>query len=194
MTGAELVVGVFVGGRGTRMGGVAKGLLEAPGGGEALAERALRLCAEVLPGAARVLVGEASAYAHLGCPALADAPGGVGPIGGLRALLLEARRGGRRRVIALSCDLPRFSGALLERLASEQPQAAVLAPRDGLLWQPLFARYDVDVALGAVDAALAAGERALQRVFARLAASELALGPEERLALVDWDRPEDVER
>jgi molybdopterin-guanine dinucleotide biosynthesis protein A len=189
-----LLIGLFVGGRGSRMGGVHKGLLRAPSGGEPLAERALRICHEALPAAERVLVGEAAAYAALGHAALADDPPGIGPLGGLHALLLEAERRALTHAVALSCDLPYFGAELLARLAREQQGALVLAPRDGSRWQPFFARYAVTPALAAVEQTLAAGDRALQRALARLAPVELLLSAAERASLVDWDRPEDLPR
>jgi len=189
---ADIVIGIFVGGQSTRMAGRPKGLLPAPGSGEPLLGRALRLCAETLPAAPRFLVGDARAYGDFGCVALADDPVGIGPLGGLRALLLEASRLGKAHVIALSCDLPRFSAGLLARLAVEQPLAEALAPREGERWQPFFARYASPRAALAAAEALAAGDRSLQRVLARLATRELELCASERAELRDWDRPEDI--
>jgi molybdopterin-guanine dinucleotide biosynthesis protein A len=190
----KLRIGLFVGGRGTRMGGVAKGLLRAPSGASIL-EHLLTQCRVALPSAARVLVGDAAAYASLELPVLSDAPAGVGPLGGLRALLLDAARAGEHAVIALACDMPFVSARLLARLAAETPEAVALAPRTETLWQPLCARYSLG-ALSAVEAALAAGERSLQRVFARLGreALPLELDPEEQSELRDWDEPDDVLR
>ena len=82
-----LLVGLFVGGRGERLGGVAKGLLKAPNAETTLIERALTELGAALPDAEVVLVGEAAAYASLGLRAIADAPAGVGPLGGLLGLL-----------------------------------------------------------------------------------------------------------
>jgi molybdopterin-guanine dinucleotide biosynthesis protein A len=186
------LVGIFVGGGGTRMGGVAKGLLPAPGSGEALVLRALRVIAEALPLAPVVLVGDAREYGAVFARAISDDPPGIGPLGGLLALLREARRLGISEVVALSCDLPYFSAALLARLVAEAPGAAALSPRQDERFQPFFARYSSEPALGAAEQVLAAGERSLQRVLARLSARELSLADGERAALRDWDRPEDV--
>lgn len=188
------VVGIFVGGAGRRMGGVPKGLLVAPDG-HALVERLLAAVRAVDRALPVVLVGAADAYAHLGLPALADDPAGVGPLGGLRALLRHAAAEGRASAIALACDLPRFGPELLRRLVHERGAALAFAPRDGELWSPLTAHYSVG-ALDAIDAALGAREHSLQRLFARLShgAVECPLDARERDDLVDWDRPEDMER
>jgi molybdopterin-guanine dinucleotide biosynthesis protein A len=192
MSGGSACVGIFVGGRGLRLGGVAKGNLALPSG-ERLAERLVTLCNQHLPDSKLVLVGAAEAYSSLGLPALADAPGGVGPLGGLRALLLHAEATGHAHALALACDLPYVGGRLLTRLWREAPDAHCLAPRDGELWQTLVARYAV-ASLPALDATLAAGDRALQRFVGRLGerAVELAVDERERDELRDWDTPEDA--
>lgn len=176
------------------MGGVAKGLLLTPSG-VSVVEQLLERCQAALPGATTVLVGEATAYAALALPALADAPAAVGPLGGLRALLLAAQSSNEQAVLALACDMPFVSARLLGRLATEKPGALALAAREGELWQPLCARYSV-AALSAVDAALDAGERSLQRVFARLGALALPLELDalEQTELRDWDQPSDLLR
>lgn len=185
------LVGIFVGGRGTRLGGAAKGNLRYEG--ETLLARLVRTCEQALPGAPVVLVGAAAAYAELGLAVMADDPQGIGPLGGLRALLVRAHDTGHAAALALACDLPRLGPDLVRRVAFEAPAADFVAPRDGELWDTLVARYAVS-ALPAVDAAIAAGERALQRVPGRLGARavELAVTDAEREELRDWDTPDDM--
>ena len=186
-----VLVGIFVGGRARRMGGIAKGLLVAPGGDEPIVSRLARLAREAYPSSRVVLVGDNAAYAGLGLQALADAPMGVGPLGGLCALLDAADRERAGAAVALACDLPFVSGALLARLSAERLDADALAPRPGGVWQPLFARYAPGPASIAGRAALEAGERSLYRVLERLGerTAELELSPEEEAALTDWDEP-----
>ena len=180
-------LGLFVGGRATRMGGAPKGLLPAPDTGESLVFRAVRLAREA--GLAVCLVGDASAYvsALREVPVVDDDPAGLGPLGGLRALL-RAREG---RVIALACDMPFVTLDDLATLRDAPDDADVVAPRraSDAPWEPLLARYDCARALPAVDAALAAGERSLQSVLRRLRVTTLALPA---LALTDWDAPSDL--
>ena len=200
------------------MGGVAKGLLPAPDSGEPLVAR-LRHKAESL-GLRCVLVGAAPAYAGLGLEMIGDDPPGLGPLGGLRALL---RAAAGAPVLALACDLPFVSRALLARLASpgahetddpdrihpprlpdanaaEQsgrqrwPADApidVLAARRQERWEPLCARYHASV-LPVLDAALAEGERSFQGLLRRLRVGELRLSPEQEHELTDWDAPGDI--
>ncbi|HEV8549263.1 MAG TPA: molybdenum cofactor guanylyltransferase [Polyangiaceae bacterium] len=187
---ASPLVGIFVGGRGRRMGGVDKGNLTLAGG-ETLVARLLRAIRGALPEAPVVLVGAAAAYTELGLLALVDEPAGIGPLGGLAALLRQAQREGHGAALALACDMPHLGPGLLQRLAHEAPEAEFLAARDGGRWQTLAARYAAS-SLVAVEASIAAGEHALQKVVARLeGAVALEITEAERTELGDWDTPED---
>jgi molybdopterin-guanine dinucleotide biosynthesis protein A len=193
----EPEIGILVGGRGLRMGGVAKSNL--PIGGRTILERTLDVCrTATLTATARPvpiwLVGESSAYVASGVSRLPDDPSGIGPLGGLRALLRElAPRGAVALVLA--GDLPFVTAELLDRLFHDAPGAAALAPRDSEgRWQPLFARYLPEVLLPEIEHALQQGRRSLQYLFERLAdrASRLELSAAEERALRDWDRPSDM--
>jgi molybdenum cofactor guanylyltransferase len=192
------MVGILVGGQGRRMGGVAKGLLEHEG--RPLVERlieASRLAVAPQEPPPTYLIGNADAYVATRLPVLLDDPIGRGPIGGLRALLVEAERSGRD-AIALAVDLPYVSAGLLRRLSLEQAGAAALAPREAGRWQPLFARYRPQPVLAAIDVALASGRTSLQSIFDILDAGpdrsvELVLSADEASRLRDWDRPSDMD-
>lgn len=186
LSGEGVLAGVFVGGVGRRMGRRAKGMLEAPGGGT-LVERWLAVLGEV--GVRRVLlVGRHEAYGALGLETIEDDPGGIGPIGGLAALL---RRAGASRALALACDMPFVSPGLVERLLSA-PEAPIVAPRRDGLWEPLCARYDAERVLPEVLRRIAAGEHSLQPLLTEAGATPLPLGPGEAGDLRDWDTPDDV--
>ncbi len=182
------LLGIFVGGKSTRMGGEPKGLLEAPDTGEPLAARLARLGREA--GMGVVLVGEASAYGALGLEAIADDPAIDGPLGGLSALLARA---GDRPAIAVACDMPQVSVGALRALIEAPAGPTILAARRGpdAPWEPLFARYDPARALPALRAAAAEGVRSFQKLFARVGAEALAPSEVVEAALVDWDTPED---
>lgn len=179
--------GVMVGGRSSRMGSP-KGLLRHPTEAITLVERAVQLARTLDLDV--VLVGDATPYRALmpDVAALDDAPAGVGPLGGLRALMLRA---GPRPVVALACDMPFVTRETLRRLVEHPSTAPALCPRRGVdaPWEPLCARYDAALALPAADATLAAHERALQRWLARLPVEVFDVDPAE---LDDWDAPGDV--
>jgi molybdopterin-guanine dinucleotide biosynthesis protein A len=186
-------VGILVGGRARRFGGIAKGLL-ATADGRSIVARLIDASREALPDAPIHLVGDASAYTEFGLYALNDAPAGIGPLGGLRALLVRAGDEGSAAAIALACDLPAIDAALLRRLAQSDPGALALAPRtEGGLWSALSARYATG-ALPVIETLVSEGQHSLQRIFERLGerAVELATTRDELDRLVDWDRPEDM--
>ncbi len=167
------------------MGGVEKGLLVAPDGAP-IVERTLSIvrAAKLEP----VLVGDASAYTHLGLEAVDDAPHGVGPLGGLVALLRRARGG---FAIAIACDMPFISLALLVALRDAAP-ASIVAPRSDGRWEPMFARYDSTTVVPLAEANVAAGVHSLQRLFAAAVAVELSVDDASRNTLRDWDSPDDA--
>jgi molybdopterin-guanine dinucleotide biosynthesis protein A len=167
------------------MGGVAKGLLSAPSG-ETLVARWRRLFAEL--GWTCVFVGQHDAYAAIEIERLADDPPGIGPLGGLSALLARAGEG---RAIAVACDMPFVSVELLSKLASHPSRAAVLAPRRGELWEPLFARYDAPRVSTSAQKRARGDRHSLQGLLDEVGADVLPLDEREWNELRDWDRPED---
>ena len=185
---SELVVGLFVGGRASRMGGAPKGLLPTASG-VPIIERSAQL-AESL-GASVVLVGAHAAYAAWsearGVRTLADAGSQLGPLGGLLALL----RSTRGHVIALACDMPHVSHELLRRLI-EAPPAPIVAPRREGRWEPLFARYDAAQVEPLASAHAASRRTALWQLLDAAGAVELPLAADEHAQLDDWDAPGDV--
>lgn len=192
----RLLGGIFIGGAARRMGGFPKGLLPDPAEGLPLVARLGGLLREV--GAGCVLIGERPEYQALGLPMLADSPPGVGPLGGLAALLEAAAQGGHDAVLALACDLPSVPLPLLRRLAqsagdSDEDEPDVLAPRQHHVgrWEALCARYRLTT-LAPLRQTLADGERSFQALFRRLRAKELPLCEAERLSLADWDEPGDL--
>lgn len=173
------------------MGGRPKSDLPAPGGGERLIERTVRIARTAALDCVVVGCHPSAAPLPPEVPYVPDDPPGTGPVGGLCGLL---RAAGVRPAIAVACDMPFVTAALLTRLAREAPGALVLAPRDPdtAKWQPLFARYDAARVRPLVDRAVADGVRSFQALFARLDITEFALDDDERALLLDWDTPNDM--
>src|SRR3954447_24577358 len=113
----SVLAGIFVGGRGERLGGVAKGMLRTRAG-ITLIERWRRIFHAL--GIEHVLVGQHPAYASLALETVADVTspdgGELGPVGGVLALL-ERARGQHRFALAVACDMPFVGAALVRRLA-----------------------------------------------------------------------------
>jgi molybdopterin-guanine dinucleotide biosynthesis protein A len=178
------------------MGGVAKGLLKAPGSSATLIERLCSEATTALPGAPLVLVGDAAPYAAMKLPSVADEPANVGPLGGLAGLLAYGEQRSARHVLALACDLPRLGRGLIARLANDAPDAEVVLIEQERIRNPLIARYQISTALPAARRALRDGKRSLQAVLDELEPQvvRLALSADEQASLADWDTPEDVTR
>ena len=194
----RITIGLFVGGKGTRMGGVAKGLLRVPDGTETLIERLVTQCVRAAPEATLLLVGQSEAYAGLVLPQLQDTPAGVGPIGGLRALLLRAHADASEFALALACDLPFLDDSLISTLLLPFSELAPAArvPFVGGRLQPLAAAYAPAATLSAVDRSLALGKHALMSVLDQLGSQleRVEFDAERARALRDWDTPEDIGR
>ncbi|HEY3595107.1 MAG TPA: molybdenum cofactor guanylyltransferase [Polyangiaceae bacterium] len=185
---SHILAGIFIGGQSTRMGGSPKGLLRAPSG-ETLVLRWKHLFDDLsIPS---VLVGNIDVYESTGLSRIDDAARGIGPLGGLTALL---ERAGHSFALSVACDMPYVSAALLAKLADHPSPAPAVAPRQGTLWQPLFARYRADQVLGVARACVERGVHSLQALLDELGATPLLLDANERAELRDWDTPEDVAR
>lgn len=184
------IVGVLIGGASSRMGGAPKGLIKLRSG-ETIIARTLRITREAKLDV--VLVGDLDAYDALAnVPRIHDARTVNGPLAGLHALLDHAED---QDVIAIACDMPFLTVALLQRLVTESPNALVLAPRsiESHKWEPLCARYTSSVR-PVLSHAIEGGDRSFQQLFKRLQVTELLLTAEERNATIDWDKPEDILR
>ncbi|MDQ3719211.1 MAG: molybdenum cofactor guanylyltransferase [Actinomycetota bacterium] len=123
---------VLAGGRGSRMGG--------PKATVALSGRPLidyPLAALAAAGIEAVVVAKSrSELPPLEAPVWVEPPGPSHPLSGILAAL---RRAGRP-VLAVGCDMPFLSGALLSWLATLHGRLVV--PTAGGRLQPLLARYD----------------------------------------------------
>jgi molybdenum cofactor guanylyltransferase len=183
---SEPILGIFVGGSSRRLGGIPKGTLRHPVEPTSLVEHALSLARRL--GSEAVLVGRHDAYADLGAVMLADAPAGIGPMGGLAALIAYA---GRRDVIAIACDMPYVPLELVERMVATPGGAAVVPRRTGGL-EPLCALYRPDAVREVLERAIADRRFSLQSILTEVEVRELLLKACEQCWLDDWDAPADV--
>jgi molybdopterin-guanine dinucleotide biosynthesis protein A len=188
----RLWVGILVGGAAKRMGGVPKGMLKTAGG-ETVVDRLSNTVRAAFPRANIVLVGSAAGYQSCPLPRLEDDPPGIGPLGGLAALL-EAAAAEGADAIALAGDMPHVTTALLARLVAESAGADAVAPRPEGIWQPLCAWYRAAPALTVARLTISRGDRALHAVLDALGegARALPLEDSDALTLRDWDTPDAV--
>lgn len=144
---------LLAGGRGARLGGADKGLVEWQG-------RPLIawLQALVQPLSDDLMIScnrNQSRYATYAGRLLSDDdPDFPGPLAGIRAGLRAARHS---QLLVLPCDAPRLDAELLQRLLQAQGERPVLL-RQGSQWQPLFSLWPTAL-LPALEHAWAAGER-----------------------------------
>lgn len=185
--------GVLVaGGRATRLGGVAKGLLLLDG--EPLAARSLQLFGRLFA-ATLVVANDPRPYAPLGANVVPDALPGKGAPGGLHAALAAARTGW---VFTAGCDMPFLAEPPIRFLAGLREAAPAVA----VLWrgrlEPLHAFWS-RACLPAVDRMVRAGDPSMWKLATAVGARFVS---EEEWRSVDPDgrsfenanTPEDVER
>ncbi len=164
---ANLSILLLAGGRGQRMGGQDKGLLEWRG--QPLIAHLHALTRPLTDDLIISCNRNAERYQHYADQVVADAQTDFpGPLAGIRAALARARHS---HLLILPCDSPCVDMALLEALlamASEQP----VMLRQGEHWQPLFSLLPTQLS-AALEAAWQAGERSPQRALRQLGAKPL---------------------
>jgi len=156
---------ILAGGRGTRLGGVNKALMEV--GGRAIIDRQLEvlrpLTEEVL------VVANDDALASRGLRIVRDVEQGAGPLVGLYSGLREVRT---PLAIAVACDLPFLQPELLRFLIAAAAGYDVVIPRLGDLLEPAHAVYRTGC-VPAMAAAIRRGERRLIAFLGRLRVREV---------------------
>jgi molybdopterin-guanine dinucleotide biosynthesis protein A len=166
---------ILAGGRGRRMGGVDKGLLELRGRPLAawVAERLMAQVDELLVSANR----SGERYAAIGYRVVGDRiPDFAGPLAGLHAALTVAAH---PLVATVPCDSPFLPADLVLRLFSglTATDADVAVARSGGRVHPVFCLCRRDL-LPHLDAYLASGERRMAGWQATLKVAEVAFDDE----------------
>ncbi len=135
MNSEDVTFAILAGGRGSRLGGCAKGLLEV--GGQTLLSLQLRSAAAFKN---RVLVADdAVPYLGFDLDVVRDVEPGCGAPGGVVSALLAARTAW---VLVVACDMPFVNDAMFTRLMTLDPHAHDVAcfTRAGH-FEPLCALY-----------------------------------------------------
>lgn len=156
-----VTLGLLAGGQGTRLGGTDKAWLLLGGQPQAL-RLARRLHAEV----GQVLVSSNSppaSFVPLGLRVVADRVAGLGPLGGLDAL---AHACTTPWLLTLPVDVVSVNDCLLRSLRAAGDKGAWAEDAAGP--QPLVALWPVEALREAAAQAIAAGERAIHALQARL--------------------------
>lgn len=148
---------LVAGGRATRLGGVAKGLLRC--GGEPIAARTLRLFRELFDDAL-VVANDPAPYAALGARVVADVLPGKGAPGGVHAALAAARTGW---VFTAGCDMPFVSADGIALLGARRAGARAVLVRFAGRLEPLHALWSREC-LPVFEARLRAGDASLREL------------------------------
>jgi molybdopterin-guanine dinucleotide biosynthesis protein A len=175
---AGITLGILAGGRGARLGGVDKALLEFRG--QRLLDRSADSFADPADSDSPVLLSRAgdgvAATVITGFQNVPDLrSGALGPLAGLEALLAATRTRWLLTTPVDLCDVPSGLGPRL-RACSGQPLACVVRDVDGL--QPLVALWPVRTSLPAVRRALDAGRLSVHGLLGELPHVELDIRPE----------------
>ncbi|WP_347901258.1 molybdenum cofactor guanylyltransferase MobA [Pseudomonas purpurea] len=177
---------LLAGGRGQRMGGQDKGLLEWQG--QPLIAHLHRLTRGLTNDLIISCNRNPERYAPYADQLVHDDDGDFpGPLAGIRAGLAAARHG---HLLVLPCDVPRIDADLLSAMretADRQPEKPLML-RHGEHWEPLLCVIPVALA-SAFEKAWAEGERSPGRVMRNLGASALQC-PENDPRLANLNTPE----
>ena len=180
---------VLAGGAGRRMG-APKPLLRL--GDKTLVEHVVAAVEPLVSGVI-VVTNNAEAMAFLGLPTVGDAEPGRGPLMGLYSGLLACPT---PYALAIACDAPFLSPALLDALIARRQPSAMTLPETEHGPQPMPGVYPTTIA--SEIASLLEGGRAAMRDLVAAGPVELlsaedvkALDPEGR-SFKDLDTPEDL--
>lgn len=172
MSAIDVTGGILAGGRGLRMGGRDKGLIEVAG------QTLVALtCARLRPQVSTILVSanrNLDRYQELGFPVHADdVDGFLGPLAGIATLLARVKTS---FLMTVPCDTPGFPIDLVAALHSTliESDADAVVTHDGEQRQFLFALYRRELAVTAARA-LESGERAIWRWHEKLKMTECSV-------------------
>jgi len=148
---------ILAGGKATRLGGVAKGLVRA--GGTTVVARSVALFGELF--AEMLLVANApEAYPRLGVPVVADAIPGKGAPGGLHAALAASRT---TWAFVVGCDMPFLSAEAIRFLWERRGEARAVAVEWERGFEGLHAFWS-RACLPVVERLLAGGDPSLRAI------------------------------
>lgn len=187
----KIAAAILAGGKATRLGGIAKGLLGDRHGTAILNGLIEELAAA---GIADIVISanDPAPYRAYGKRILEDVHPDVGPLGGVEAVLAHLA-GGCEAAVLLPCDLPNISAQeilMLMNAHRAMPGRIVFAStRDGE--HPLCAVVPVGV-LGEVSKAIAAGQYGVGRLWKTLGAVTVEIGDSSRL--LNINTPDDLQQ
>jgi len=162
-TRQEITAVILAGGRGSRMGGVDKGLVEL--NGKPLIEHVLAAIADQVSAVVINANRHQAEYATYGYPVIADSLGDYqGPLAGFLAAMQSVQT---TDILSVPCDGPLLSSDLVARLlaAREREDAEIAVAHDGERLQPVYALIPVHLR-DSLQAYLDGGDRKIDLWYA----------------------------
>jgi len=184
-----LAAAILAGGKASRLGGIAKGLMPAASGisivGRLIAELAAAGIADVI-----ISTNDPEAYAIFARPLIADVHREIGPLGGIEAVLqhLAPRFS---NVVLLPCDLPNITVEEILKLVHVQQELpdriAMASTKDGE--HPLCVVVPVTV-LPEISSAITSGSYGVGKLWRSLDAVQVEIDDAARL--MNINTPDDL--
>jgi molybdopterin-guanine dinucleotide biosynthesis protein A len=186
----RIAAAIIAGGKATRLGGVAKGMLRDTHG-LTIIQRLLEQIAAAGISEVVISANDRRPYAELKLPIIADRHLDIGPLGGIEAVL-SCLAPQCDCVLLLPCDLPNIAAEDILRLVSSYEivgPGRIAFARTAMSDHPLCAIAPVTV-LPAVQAAIADGEYGVIRLWRSLNARPVDFDDNSRM--MNLNTPEDV--
>ena len=180
---------ILAGGQATRLGGVAKGMLDA--GGASVVERLVEQLRAAGVERIMIVANDADPYRDCGLEIIGDRRPGLGPLGGIEAAVC-ALTGEAEATVLAPCDSPGLTAEVFGRLigAFASGQAPGVCARTGdSIWHPLCAVVHNEI-VAEVSAALDAGRRSVQDVWRSLGVQPVDFSDSD--AFVNINTPADL--
>ena len=181
---------VLAGGRGSRMGGIDKGLADLAG--RPMVAHVIDRLRPQVDGIILNANRHIDAYQAFGFPVVEDTGSDYpGPLAGFAAGLAAAPT---PLVVTVPCDCPLLPADLVPRLRAvgAETGADIVSAHDGHRLQPVFTLLRRDL-LDSLESFMAEGERKIDRWFARHHAATADFG-DQTAAFENINRPDDRER
>lgn len=155
---------ILAGGRASRYGGVAKGLLECEG--TCIIDRLIAEMNDAGITEIIILANDPEPYRSYGCDIVPDLRPGIGPLGGIQAGLTHYA-GRRDAVLFVPCDLPGITAnemTLLMESFEAEDASIIVAEGNGFFWHSLCTVVHTGL-LDQVSRAIENGKHSVHRLW-----------------------------
>jgi len=183
---------VLAGGRASRYGGTAKGLLECAAG-VSIIEKLIGEMTSAGINEIVILANDPEPYRFCRREIVPDLTSGIGPLGGIEAGLAHYAEW-RDAVVFLPCDLPGITAceiSVLKAAFCASDAGIVVAESADSFWQPLCTVVRTAL-LSDISKAIEKGERRVQQVWKDLGASAVRF--DDPAAFFNVNTPDDMRR